>query len=413
MSSGSFWSNACNYATGKPLQTLLDAVYASCSLTVTRSPAAVCAAEIFDCMICCRVFIRVTAATQIALFCVSAVAGGVMFYRWRRIGEEDRGRVWRLYGWFSGLMACGSCVGAVAWAARMMNLVNLFKGNFSNPKLEVPSLLAVAFSWFSAFHVTYAIEFLCMCAAQLMVLDRLFVFAAPEGTGTRRQWAAAGRVVMAAVLLGNAVGLAGNVASAVHYQKASDAASASSAYYASNITDKGDEFRRLRIKQVQLGGSTLSVQRFSEVAVLLLIIVAFVVVGVLSARRVSASLLVVDAASAAAASGRALRRRMLGTTAFIFVTFLLRSVLSTMTAVSYELRDLYKACPGGTCDASCHNVYTHVVGWMVYTPAFESTIVLISSPVALLVALWGMTPKATLHVMKSSRQDGEISLRPM
>ena len=40
--------------------------------------------------------------------------------------EEDRGRVWRLYGWFTALMTCGSCFGAVAWAARMMGLVNFF-----------------------------------------------------------------------------------------------------------------------------------------------------------------------------------------------------------------------------------------------------------------------------------------------
>jgi len=26
-----------------------------------------------------------------------------MFYRWRRMEEEDRGRVWRLYGWFTAL----------------------------------------------------------------------------------------------------------------------------------------------------------------------------------------------------------------------------------------------------------------------------------------------------------------------
>ena len=34
-----------------------------------------------------------------------------MFRRWRRMQEEDRGRVWRLYGWYSALMTCGSCVG--------------------------------------------------------------------------------------------------------------------------------------------------------------------------------------------------------------------------------------------------------------------------------------------------------------
>ncbi len=56
------------------------------------------------------------------------------------------------------------------------------------------------------------------------------------------------------------------------------------------------------------------------------------------------------------------------------------------------------------CDASCYNVYTHIVGWMFYTPEFESIIVLISSPLTLLVALWGMTSNALLQVMESSEQ---------
>ena len=43
MSSGSFWSNACKNAKGKPLQTLLDAVYGSCGATVRRARAADCA----------------------------------------------------------------------------------------------------------------------------------------------------------------------------------------------------------------------------------------------------------------------------------------------------------------------------------------------------------------------------------
>ena len=78
-----------------------------------------------------------------------------------------------------------------------------------------------------------------------------------------------------------------------------------------------------------------------------------------------------------------------------------------MVAVANELRNFNEQCPGstGTCDASCHNVYSHFVGWTLYTPAFESTIVLISSPVTLLVALWGMTTKATLQLMTSSVQE--------
>jgi hypothetical protein len=335
-----------------------------------------------------------------------------MFYRWRRMEGEDRGRVWRLYGWFTALMACGSCVGAVAWAAQMMGLVNTFKRDNSPNLVEQSSLFALGYSWYAAFRVMYAIEFLCLSAAKLMVLDRMSVFAAPGCTSARRRWAAAGRVVMAAVVLGNSVGLAANAAAAVQYHKAADAVSTASAFYAANNTDKGDEFFRLRAQQVQLGGSILSVQRFSEVAVLLFIVVAFVAVGVLSARRVSARLLGVDAASAAAATGRAVRGRMLGTTAFVFVAFLIRSVLSIMFAVAFELRDLNnnkieqkcRQAPHSVCDTSCYNVYAHIAGWMSYTPEFESTIVLVSSPLALLVALWGMTSEATLHLMKSSKR---------
>jgi hypothetical protein len=88
-------------------------------------------------------------------------------------------------------------------------------------------------------------------------------------------------------------------------------------------------------------------------------------------------------------------------------------VLSTTLVLSYELRDFEKPCPGGTgtCDVSCHNAYTHFFGWATYTPAFESTTVLISSPLALLVALWGMTSNASLQLMKSSGRDSALSLR--
>jgi hypothetical protein len=137
--------------------------------------------------------------------------------------------------------------------------------------------------------------------------------------------------------------------------------------------------------------------------VLLLIVVAFAAVGVLSARRVSAKLLGVDAASHAAATGRALRLRVLGTTASVFVAFVARAAFSTMFAVAYQFRDkITGSCPN-ICD-ECHNAYYLITQWMFYTPEFQVVIVLVSSPVALLVALWGMTPNATVYLMNSSKR---------
>ena len=341
-----------------------------------------------------------------------------MFYRWRRMEEEDRGRVWRLYGWFTALMACGSCFGAVAWAAYMMLLVNGFKGNNSEDMAQLTSLLALSMSWRAAFLVTYAIEFLCLSAAKLMVLDRMSVFAAPQGARLQTRWAAAGRVVMAAVVLGNAVGLAANAAAAMRSQKAAEADSTASAYYAANNTYDGDKFVLLSVHEAQLGYSISSVQRFAEVAVLLLIVVAFAVVGTLCARILYTRVkpIGVDAGYDAfiATVGRTLRLQMLGTTGFIFVTFLLRSVFSTMLAVALLLRDRDKQCPGAKnfCDA-CYNDYTHIVQWMYYTPEFQLVIILISSPVAQLVALWGMTTKSTLHLMMTSKRDKTLAITLM
>ena len=341
-----------------------------------------------------------------------------MLCLWRRMGEEDRGRLWRLYGWFSGLTTCGSCFGAVAWAAKMMDLVYHFQGDDSPTDAETLSLYALSNGWASIFLVTYAVEFMCMCAAKLMMLDRMMVFAAPLGTGMPMRWAAAGRVVMAAVVLGNAVGLAASAAAAVHSQKAAEAASSASAYYAANNTKDGDKFYLLNQRELQLGGSIASVQRFGEVAVLLLIVVAFAVVGALCARILYTRVkpIGVDACYDAfiATVGRTLRLQMLGTTAFIFVTFLLRSVFSTMLAVILQLRDSGKECSetGTFCDA-CYNEYTHIAQWMTYTPEFQLMAILISSPVAQLVALWGMTTKSTLHLMMTSKRDKTLAITLM
>jgi hypothetical protein len=330
--------------------------------------------------------------------------------------EEDRRRVWLLYGWFSGLMLCGSCCGVVTWAAYMMFFANGLNGNDELSRRNFAqgmALQAVALSWRAVFTVTYAIEFLCLSAAKLMVLDRMRDFAAPRGDGMRRLWVVGGRFVMAVVVLGNAVGLAANVAAAVRLDRAAAAASASSSFISANNFQDGAKYRRIAQEETQLAATIVSVQSFCEVAVLLVIVAAFVAVGVLCARRVRSRLLSIDAASAPAAAVRTLQLQIVGTAAFVFVTFLVRSVYSTMFAVATQLADLTVRCPGGRCDPTCHSVYTLMQQWMFNTPEFQLTIVLISSPLTLLVALWGMTSSVTLQLMKSSRQESALLQRSL
>ena len=51
-----------------------------------------------------------------------------------------------------------------------------------------------------------------------------------------------------------------------------------------------------------------------------------------------------------------------------------------------------------------------IQSWLLYTPEFQLSVVLISSPLSLLVALWGMTSKRALQAMKRSG-GGMVSLR--
>ena len=78
-----------------------------------------------------------------------------------------------------------------------------------------------------------------------------------------------------------------------------------------------------------------------------------------------------------------------------------------MYAVAYQQQDFGKPCPGSAeriCDAACYNVFSHIVGWMVLTPEFQLSVVLISQPLALLVALWGMTMYRDFKVLLNRRK---------
>ena len=219
---------------------------------------------------------------------------------------------------------------------------------------------------------------------------------------------------MAVVVLGNAVGLAANVAAAVHAQRAAEAASTASVLFAANSTRAAFESLSSSHSEVQLANSISAVQSFCEVAVLLLIVAAFVVAGVVCARVIRSRLLAVDAASVPAAVGNyvhfvggELRRRMVVTTVVVFIAFVVRSVQSIMFAVARQLQDVGTICPGvtGFCDPSCHNVFTHINQWAARTPEFQVTVVLVSSPLALLVALWGMTSRQALQAINSKEQE--------
>jgi len=285
--------------------------------------------------------------------------------------------------------------------------------------------------WDCAFRVTYAAEFMCLSVAKLMVLDRMFGLAAPNSDGMPKLWAFVERVLIRCVIVGNVVGLAGNIASAIYLARAADYGISADAAFAANKSDAGNHFVGLADETAFVARRTLSVQQFCEVVVLLLIIVAFTAVGALCARRITEALLQVKQASATAtassgsqgsdikmlagtvsAASRRLRLQIVVTVAVVFVTFLLRAVYSIMNALSRAL-ETEKASHdcGIQCDASCFNSYYMMQLWLKWTPEFHLAVIFISSPVSLLVALWGMTNQRTVKMMwAGSKQMGGASL---
>jgi hypothetical protein len=295
----------------------------------------------------------------------------------------------------------GSVFGAVTWAFWMQSLVALFTAR--TPGLSPAqkfSLLAQGQHWAAAFYVPYAIEFLCLSVAKLLVLHRMADFAVPKSDGLFRRLDVGGRVVMAAVVVGNVVGLCDNVAAAVLFKQLGDLDNAAAAAFAANSTEAANAILVQAGQKGTVALDAASVQQFCEVAVLLIIILAFAVVGIASARRVSSALRHMNDRHGAA--GRQLRRQIVGTAAVVFVTFLLRAVFSIMHALANALQNDVDTCRNH-CDPACNSVWLVIEIWLEFTPEFRLTIVLISSPLALIVALWGMTSRRMLKRMRSGR----------
>ncbi len=253
----------------------------------------------------------------------------------------------------------------------------------------------------------------------MLVLDRMSDFAMPAETSSARdrsRWTFWARVVVALIVLGNAIGLAGNIAAAPYFVRSADTSASVYANLSSSGANRDSQrpLATLAREQFDEASTVLSVQFFCEVAVLLLIVSAFAVAGALCLRRLafifrSAGIDFSNSTKSSApafTAGRQIRKQIMITTVFVFVSFVLRSVHSFMQALAFQLSDTWRSCPGnrvGLCNAECYNMWTHMFRWLGRTPEFQVTVVLISSPLALLVALWGMTTETARKLLRETQ----------
>ena len=349
--------------------------------------------------------------------------------------------MWYMYGWFTGLMCCGSCFGAVAWGLYLRYIEEYFTiGRFTSQpanssipislsNLQLQSSSAI---WYAAFLVPYAIEFLALSTAKMFVLFRMIDLSMPDGDVVPRLWTRSAWTVTAVVVLICVVGLGSSVAAAVHSKRTSDSYGAAAAASTANDAEAYIHFANQAYGESATSYKFSGVQQFCEVSVLMLIILAFLFAGAAFAQYASARLRdlalaaagdssairkvdefagfrtkaeTMEAAGATAVKGRRTLRQVACTAVFVFVTFLLRAVFATMNAVSDALQNEQIDCTHSSspCDPVCFNVFASMQTWITLTPEFRIVVVLISSPLALLVSLWGMTTDDMSKLLRAGR----------
>jgi hypothetical protein len=393
-------------------------------------------------------------ALQIAAFIVCALLQGCAFVRWRqkwrKLSGEQRssGRGWKLYeGWFCGLACIGSVIGALAYGARLGNLLQAFVVNTLEADMRasgnstVPQLLRIEREYSTrhrfaaAFYVLFPWEVALVVAVKLFVLKRMWDFALGRSAaqGRLRVWAE--RVYVAVVVAGNVSGIISNLVSAAWFSESADFSDEAVHAFAINNAADGRALTLQARASVQRAGTNNAIQRFLEALVLLVIVAGYSVVGVRSFRIIAAAVRKLFVASVrlkemqgvageqsrqlveqASELAHLLQRKIVITFVFVFLATLLRAAFYVLYAVASAFQNIGDSC-GFSCD-SCRNVFAHIHDWILcvsglatdsfcnilrrYTPAFQQVVMLIASPTMMLVALWGMSGVNELEDMAAN-----------
>ncbi len=387
-----------------------------------------------------------TVASQIICSCAIAITSGVMLFYWKRLDAEAAATLWKLYGAFAACICFGSCVRVATWSVYIAAFRDIYIHTTYYPQTFASlqpratpsrfSLAEVLSFWSSgllnlgAWQVLYSVDFLCLCAANLMVLHRLRDFSGAVQKykiGAIAQW-----LVPAVVMSACVAGVCGSIASAATRTRASSIAADalavarmsdganSSALRA--VLSKTETLYKQSLAIVQEAETTDSVGNFSEMATLMLLVACFLIACILCLHRIRSVLL----SAPASASAQRLHRQIAITAAVVFFTFLPRATFSSLKAVAGALQDIGKSnclvpCSDTVIKASqieqqrgaltCYtpfNQYSHMTLYLFYTPEFQLLTVLISS-LSQLVALWAMTSERMLEAFRN-KAETQLSL---
>jgi hypothetical protein len=289
---------------------------------------------------------------------------------------------------------------------------------------QTPNNLPQAVRWLVVYVIVYPVTFCSLMTTKFLVLRRYLYFARPKAVGVTvaHRWNQVDKVMRALVAVfaaGIVAGFCGNIAAAMSLIQA--AGSFDSASSVKNVS-----LARYEAAEALASSARAASVFFGFEAVFLpLIVMAVSIVGFFSIRRIYSTVGTAqqsmklispethaiqhkESVNEVVSTGRRLRRHIFITSGFVFVSFLLRAVFTTMGAIASALADATSQSPDemsiNRCDTR-FNVSSHVLMYLIYSPELFYGIALISQPITLLVVLWGMTSGHALEIMKSKHQD--------
>ncbi len=139
---------------------------------------------------------------------------------------------------------------------------------------------------------------------------------------------------------------------------------------------------------------------------LFIMLVSFLIAGVLCIRRFYSGL--TNSSTEAGRRVIKVRRQIIVTVSSVFVTFLIRAFYAGVLAASRQGGNVFSTiwsegkegfqskCDGFDLCNPCQGLGIIVQIWLSLCPAFSFTVFLLSSPVSILVVLWGMTTDSSL-----------------
>ena len=359
-----------------------------------------------------------------------------MSWRFRRVSRAPSrpdSMVWSQYGMFAGITGLGCFLGffETLGYAQYNFLQNTARmGNATLSDSASRRMNGSAWNWFAMQYVVYCLSFDCFTVAKLFVLNRLVNFCRPTfHESLQSKITILDRVFRVMVTIGLSLITCCGCAMAVYASRiaAQDFSYANALESGDVAAFRGISASRLNaVAQLQISESIM----FScQVVLLTLIVVSFVVAGVLCNRRVRKIL--TDLGSSVSAnrpSSRAtvrndsagfeqrvseneqiqqaildkaadLQRRVLGTVVVVFAAFILRSIFAALFAAGFAQNAATPNRACGDCE-QCQSINYLISRWIYNTYEFHNAVSCLS-PLALSIALWGMTDQRMRKLIAS------------